>query len=218
MLLVAIIAPAIASAKASASRTKCQSNLRQIGNAISSYQTDWSGFYPNTDDRYLWMGRHWRWPLKRYVGLSADYDPAAPYDPNKSVNNNGGILACPSDKDARKTYDATSYGYSAAFYHTPDQVNSMNQDNLWKLASPGPQCVSQSSSEVSYPSKKAIVADWISNHSEDLVGWWDWRGARNYLFADGHVKFLQAKDILSAGDNFPDINLTKDGIHGKDIP
>lgn len=156
--------------------------------------------------------------MKRYVGLTASYDPTAPYDPNKSINNNGGVLVCPSDPDAKTKFDVTSYGYSAAFYHTAEQINSMTMDQLWRLDSPGPACMTRTFSDVTYPSKKAIIADWGTNHSVEKGSWWDWNGARNYLFVDGHVRFFRSKQILPALDNCPDINLTKDGIHGKDIP
>jgi prepilin-type processing-associated H-X9-DG protein len=41
-------------------------------------------------------------------------------------------------------------------------------------------------------------------------------GAGVYLFADGHVRYLESRQILPANDNLPDINLTKDGIRGAD--
>jgi prepilin-type processing-associated H-X9-DG protein len=210
--------PIFLGAKNTAKRTKCQSNLRLIGQAFSLYLSDWSDVYPNTNDPYLWMGRRWRWPLSRYIALTAKRDPSDQDNPNKSVGNTtGGILICPSDEQARMKWDATSYGYSAAFYHTPEQINSMTLANLWDPSNQGPPCTSQTISEVTYPSKKAIIADWNSNHSDDRVDWWHWEGSRNYLFVDGHVRYLRAKQIKPAGNDLPDINLTIDGLRGRDI-
>lgn len=216
-VLAAMLFPVMMSAREASRRTKCQSNLKQISHAFSFYLSDWSNTYPSTDDPYLWMGRRWRWPIGRYIRMTTQRDPNAPDDPNKSTGSRGGLLICPSDDSARAKFDATSYGYSAAFYHTPDQVNSMTTDHLWDASKPGPPCVPQNASEVLHPSRKALVADWTSNHSDDKVGWWDWRGSRNYLFVDGHVRHLSGRQIKPAVNNFPDINLTVNGIRGRDL-
>jgi len=216
-LLAAILFPVYASARDVARRARCQQNLRQIGDAFSSYLADWSNVYPNTGDPYLWMGRRWRWPLGRYLAMTARHDASSPDDPNKSVGNTGGVLFCPADPTARQMWDSTSYGYSAAFYHTPEQINSMTAAQLWDPSTPGPPCSPQSASDVSYPTKKALAADWLSSHSDEKVGWWSWLGSRNYLFVDGHVHFLRATRIRPAVDNLPDINLTINGIRGSDL-
>ena len=60
------------------------------------------------------------------------------------------------------------------------------------------------------------LAEWLTNHESMSVGWWDWQGARNYLFVDGHAKYVQAEQIQAAGNDYPDINLTIGGIGGTD--
>lgn len=205
--------PVLTNARESARQAKCQSNLRQIGNAFTMYLSDWSNLYPNTDNRYLWQGRGWRLPLSRYVAITAKVDPS---NASRSVGTTGGVLVCPSDA-AAKTYNYTSYAYSAAFYHTPDQINGMTKSQLYVAADPGPECVSQPASQVNFSSKKVLLGEWTSNHWTDKVTWWDWRGARNYLFVDGHVKYLRATQIRPAKDGLPDPNLTVDGISGRDF-
>ncbi len=155
--------------------------------------------------------------MERYLVLSTHRDPNAPNDPNKSTGGPPGILICPSDPQARKMWDSTSYAYSASFYHTPPQINSMTSEQLWDPSKPPPPCYPQMSSSVVYPSRKAMVADWLSSHSDEKVGWWSWDGSRNYLFADGHVRHLRARQIRPAVDAYPDVNLTVDGIAGRDI-
>lgn len=217
-ILAALLFPVFASARESARCASCQCNLRQIGIAFDAYVTDWSGFYPSDDSKagpYLWMGRRWRWPLARYVVLTMKKDSSAPDPALKSFGGSPGVLFCPSDPSARTLWDSTSYAYAAAFYHTPEQVNTMTLLDLYK--NPGPPCVPQPLSDVTYPSRKVLLADWQSNHSTDKVGWWDWRGARNYLFVDGHVKRLEAKQIRRAVDGYPDPNLTVNGIRGRDL-
>ena len=207
-VLAAILFPIFRAARESARRAKCQSNLRQIGDAFALYLSDWNDTYPNINDPYLWMGRRWRWPMTRYLAMSAQRDPNEPNNPNKSVGNTGGILICPSDPKAQMQWDSTSYGYSAAFYHTPEDVNTMTLGQLWDPTKSGPPCASQTTSDVSYPTRKALVADWLSNHTDVKVDWWNWAGARNYLFADGHVQYIVAVQIKPAVDGLPDIHLT----------
>jgi prepilin-type processing-associated H-X9-DG protein len=208
--------PAFARARDAARKSVCLSNLRQIGVAFAMYADDWDECFPNDGDPYLWMGRRWRWPLQPYLLLSAQRDPTAPSDPLRSVNNRPAVLICPSDTTAPGNWDSTSYGYCAAFYHTPDQVNHMTTDDLWKLDRF--PCVTQGLDSVAQPSKKVLVAEWLTNHDRPAVGWWDWRGARNYLFVDGHVRYLPARRLLPAVNNFPDPNLTVDGLEGSDLP
>jgi prepilin-type processing-associated H-X9-DG protein len=63
-----------------------------------------------------------------------------------------------------------------------------------------------------------LVAEWSANHEGLADGWWSWRGARNYLFVDGHVKYLPAGRLNPANNGFPDLNLTVNGVQGADVP
>lgn len=214
-LLAALLFPIFAQAREQGRKAVCSSNLRQIGLAFRMYGQDYDGCFPNNGDPFLWMGRRWRWLVQPYLALVAQRDPTDPTNPNKSVNHRPGILICPSDATAPVKWDSTSYGYSAAFYHTPAQVNAMTKEDLWRW--PRFPCVSQSEAAVQFPAQKALAAEWLTNHDPPPVGWWNWRGSRNYLFVDGHVKYLPARAIHPAVDGYPDINLTVDGVAGRDV-
>lgn len=214
-ILAAILFPVLARAREAGRKTTCVSNLRQIGNAFTLYGQDYDEFYPNTGDPLLWMGRRWRWPLQTYLGYGAQRDAVDPNNPNLSSGGASHVLICPSDATASSAYDNTSYAYAACFYHTPAQVNAMVTTDLYGPTAVG--CVSQSLAQVVEPSRKALVSEWQTNHEPPGRTWWQWGGARNYLFADGHVKYLQASAIKPAGNGYPDINLTKDGIAGADV-
>lgn len=218
--LAAIIVPVFARAKAQAKVSICQSNLRQLAAAFQAYAADWSDTYPCTGDPYLWMGRRWRWPVKRHIALAAHRDPDDPANPNKSVGPRRSVLLCPADTEAPNKWDATSYAYSASFYHSPEQINSMTTEQLFDAKSPGPPCAPQKVSDVLRPSKKALLGEWVSNHSAERTNWWDpeRRGARNYSFADGHVALVPAARIGPTVTDLPDVNLTRDGVRGTDIP
>lgn len=154
-------------------RVTCASNLRQIGLAFSMYLADWDGAFPNTGDPYLWMGRRWRWPLTSYLGQVLTGDSQHPNDPLHSARTPD-FLLCPSDPEAQGKWDATSYGYSAAFYHSPSQIAAMATSDLWKLDRF--PCITQREGGVAYPAKKVLAAEWLSSHSSTQVSWWDWRG------------------------------------------
>jgi prepilin-type N-terminal cleavage/methylation domain-containing protein len=226
-ILAAILFPVFAKARERAQVTTCLSNLKQIGVAFTLYAGDYDDGYPNVanpgtdgnpNDPYLWQGRRWRWPLAPYTALGAKRDPNAPGDPTKSVGGSQGVFTCPSD--ISHAYDATSYGYSAAFYHSPAVVNTMTMADLYQ--NPGVPCQTQRQSRVRYPTRKVLAAEWNSNHDRYAgdPGWWDpeRRGSHNALFADSHVRTVKTSQVLNAVDNLPDFNLTRDGILGFDVP
>jgi len=222
-ILAAMMMPVYLEAKQASQRAGCQSNLAQIAKAFESYTSDYDGCYPYRPDMMdgatpagesLWQGRFWRWALKKYVGYTPSYDAADPRGAKQSTHAWSSILRCPGDPTPGDVYDGTSYGYSAAFYHTPDQINAMKLPQLY--TEPDQPMSVVKTGDVKYPTKKALVADWLS-HTRDKSTWWTWGGARNYLLADGHVVYLDSKRIQPAVDGYPDINLTRNGVHGKDL-
>jgi prepilin-type N-terminal cleavage/methylation domain-containing protein len=211
-ILAAVIFPVFGAAREKSRAATCQSNLRQIGVALKLYVQDWDGCYPNTGDHTLWMGRKWRWPLQPYLALSARQVQGNPWT---STGNSPGILLCPSDAAARQQFDGTSYAYSMAFYHSPEQINALTKiEQTWTGYL---ECISQNEAAVLYPAQKALASEWTSNHEAPSVGWGSWDGARNYQLADGHCKYLKARRIQPGNDGWPDINLTHDGMAGRDI-
>jgi len=221
LVVIAIIAmiagmlfPVFVNAKKAAYRATCQSNLSQIAKAFEAYTGDYDGCYPNLDSKCLWMGRYWRWPMKRYVGFRAGYDPNDPQAEKQTTHVWNSILRCPADPIPGDVYDGTSYAYSAAFYHTPGQINAMTLPQLYDATAVSFATVKTNA--VVFPTKKALVGDWLT-HTDEKATWWTWGGSRNYLFADGHVVYVSASKVHPAVDSYPDINLTRDGVEGKDI-
>lgn len=210
-ILAAILFPVFARARETARRSACASNLRQIGLAFAQYTADYDERYPDTGNPFLFMGRYWRWPLQPYLALRAGNTG----NPLVAANYAAGILLCPSDTTSITSYDSTSYGYAAAFYYSSAQIDSFGSPFFWTLPGGG-VTTTQSEAAVAEPARKALVAEWFDNHAERTNTWWSWGGARNYLFADGHVKFLPAQRIRPANDGWPDINLTAGGVGGVD--
>jgi prepilin-type processing-associated H-X9-DG protein len=226
-LLVAILKPVLSRARESARKSVCQTNLRQIGTAFSLYISDHDGFYPCNGDPNLWMGRNWRVVIQPYLpGIKMQSSPPG-YHQTLTVQHSD-VLLCPSDERAVQVWERTSYAYSAAFFHSPSQINSLAP------ALRGSSCVTwartitalrnltpiaQSEAQVAFPTLKGLCAEWLSNHEKFSgdCGFWSWDGSANYLFADGHVKFLRRRQIAPAINDLPDINLTLDGTAGKDL-
>lgn len=67
-LLAALIVPAVTNALASAKRTSCKSNLKQIGIATMAYAADHDTFLPPVRDGGWSSGQEWMETLSPYLG------------------------------------------------------------------------------------------------------------------------------------------------------
>ena len=216
-VILSILLPGLGKARAFARRTACASNLHQIDIAMHSYLSTNDDTYPAAQDPlpknapkdpniWLWMGRGWRGFISKHLGGKIDA-------------NNPSVLLCPADKTAPIKWESTSYSYSLAFYHSPEDINSLKgaYRELTKLPP-----AAQKPVNVAKPDEKIIVGEWLSNHRRienvNDDGWWCWVGSRNYLFVDGQARFLKAVDIRTANDGNPNPNLTINGINGSDWP
>ena len=219
-LLLSILLPSLGKARSMAKRLVCSHNLKQINLAMRLYLDNNNDTYPCAQDPtptnpniWLWMGRGWRSFVEPYLGGNIDAD-------------NPSVLFCPADPTATEKYEATSYAYSMAFYHSPEQIEGMT-DPSYTCGSDGPfvQSIPQRSIDVAKPYGKILIGEWNSNHLPvtesgwcGFGGWWCWQGSRNYLFADGSVLYLAAEEIRPAQDGWPNPNLTVGGIKGIDWP
>lgn len=211
-LLLSVLMPSLGKARSAAMQVRCAHNLKQINLAMNLYIDGNEDRYPCAEDPlpagyWLWMGRGWRGFIE-------------PYLETKINERKPSVLWCPEDRVSKEKYESTSYAYSMAFYHSPEQVDSMSSPGD-TYSYPVPS-VAQRSSSVANPSGKVLVGEWLSNHmridADSDNGWWCKVGSRNYLFADGQVRFLAAKEIREANDGLPDANLTIHGIKGTDWP
>jgi prepilin-type N-terminal cleavage/methylation domain-containing protein len=210
-LLLALLVPSLGRAKSLARRVACSHNLKQIDLAMDMYTHDHDGKYPCAQDPvstqppyWLWMGRGWRHWVRPYLNAAIDV-------------NNPSVLLCPADRTDPAKYESTSYSYSMTFYHSPEQIDAMSAATD-TYTNPQPS-IAQRIGDVAAPSGKILLGEWLSNHTpvEKDQGWWDERGTRCFLLADGQAAFLEAKTIRRARDGLPDANLTVHGIKGRDL-
>lgn len=218
--LLAILVPGLGKARNMARRTVCAGNLKQIDLAMHSYLSIYDDTFPAAKDPldpskpyiWLWMGRGFRRFLMPHLGGNIDV-------------NNPSVLFCPSDKTDPGKWESTSYSYSMAFYHSPEQIDSLlysaNHAEQWDGNS-APPPIPQRNLSVKRLSGKIISGEWLSNHQRtgNVIddGWWCLVGRRNFLFVDGHVQFLKAEEIRTACDGNPNPNVTIHGIRGIDWP
>ncbi|MGQ9789379.1 MAG: prepilin-type N-terminal cleavage/methylation domain-containing protein [Armatimonadota bacterium] len=227
-ILAGMLLPVLMRARESARKATCQSNLKQIGTAFQIYLNDYDTYYPCNGDPNLWMGRNWRVLIQDYLpgGRMQSLPPG--YREPIAVKHSD-VLLCPSDSRAVWSWERTSYAYAAAFFHSPEQINGLEPALANSTCANASAIVialhtlptqAQNESNVLFPAQKALVAEWLSNHEPFAgdCGFWSWQGSANYLFADGHVKYLRRRQIAPAVNSLPDINLTRQGLAGKDIP
>ena len=210
-VLVGILVPVVGRARGMAHRTACASNLKQIGVAFGTYANSYDDFYPCAEDPvsaspfyWLWMGRGWRGLVAPFLGQQVD---AA----------NPSVLFCKADREAEAKFESTSYAYSMCFYHSPAQIDAMT--STADTYSNPQASIGQRVGSVGEPPCKVLAGEWTSNHEPvaDDKGWWTWGGARNFVFADGHVAFVEATSIRAANDGKPNPCLTRYGIRGRDV-
>jgi prepilin-type N-terminal cleavage/methylation domain-containing protein len=193
-LLLAILGPSLRKARSTARRVVCSHNLKQVGLAVDLYTSDHDTIYPCAQDPvsttppyWLWMGRGWRRWVEKYLSTNIDV-------------NTPSVLLCPADRTDPAKYESTSYAYSMAFYHSPEQIDAMSAaTDTYTNSQPS---VAQRAGDVASASGKILIGEWNSNHVpyENDKGWWEWKGARIFLFAGGQVGFLDARKIRPARD------------------
>jgi prepilin-type processing-associated H-X9-DG protein len=126
-VLVALLLPALSTARRAAQVTQCASNLRQINTALINYANEWKGAFPpnSAPIEAYWFNQS---AIGRYL-------PSPIKMPDQTVA--GGVLLCPADLEgAIRSYSMNVFASS----YVSDFVNaSMNatppRGRLFKLGS-----------------------------------------------------------------------------------
>ena len=213
-VLISILLPALQRARRAAQDVKCQSNLRQIGQAALMYATEWRGVMPRANTEVM-VGLvkaidDWAVTVEPYLRrIPEGVDPALAYrtDP---------ILACPSFTGDRTGPNFVQYGMNdyidyGKYRPTIDPLNVTGVDQF--LAGPYPP-INYKITQIKRPAETIMFAD-KSHHPNafapivqfSIFGFYT-PGYRhggkneyaNFAFVDGHVEALHKNESSTGND------------------
>lgn len=132
-ILVALLLPAVQSARQSAQRSQCASNLRQLGIAVHNYLTSFNGVLPPArvqvaDGSRWWFGG----TLNGSTEVDLSLGQLTPY-----FENNRGLTSCPTVDGTRlrRNYDGGTGGYGYNYkYLAPLEYAPPTWSPVWKRA------------------------------------------------------------------------------------
>jgi prepilin-type N-terminal cleavage/methylation domain-containing protein len=141
-ILIALLLPALTSAREAAKTTQCASNLRQLATAAIGYAQENRGYFPPAHYKYTTLNLH-RWHGTRPTTND-------PFDFETSPLRKwlvAGIKTCPSFEPARAGFEAAAggYGYSNNFVgsriaadefaYTPDSIDTPMKQTMIRRSS-----------------------------------------------------------------------------------
>lgn len=183
--LAAVLFPVLAKARERARRTQCISNMRQIGNAISMYCSDYNEKFP-----WAWRGNKdgLRPMLQEVMGSYVSAEA---------------IWKCPGDKGETFRDSPDSYGNDFASFY---ELEGSSYDypgrgfaRRWTLA---PFRGAKAIGQVRKPAMAPLLYEirpWHGDyHSTDMFMESD--GLYNVLYCDGHITQRAAKAWFADGD------------------
>lgn len=211
-ILAAMLLPALTSAKFSASKTLCASNMRQWGVALNLYSIDNNNSFPDNTDGVdvSWCGRYvqkfWEdYLMKQQRGATKDrfhviFCPTQKHDREADkfdIDGSGRILCGFFYLPFRKTND-THWSYNSQ--GLGDWAGKRKLNDLFASA-PVLMDIKQAAGTAGPDGKnaKVIPGGWgsssepISSHVRS--GTDGEPNGGNFLFEDGHVRWFRSRDI-----------------------
>ena len=202
-ILAAILFPVFAAAREKARQIVCGSNLRQIGSAVAMYQQDHDESFPPYFDvpQYAWGGG----AANAWPGILRSYSKS--YD----------IWWCPSDPQSLRAPRAHLGSYFVNTYLNGwCNLTAMNACgatacdaipiNLASIPYPVTTVVLGEAGGGGYLTSWTMWCDIWSRYSDCYAVDRKHSGGVNYLFVDGHVKWLQPRAFKSEN---PDRSLAR---------
>jgi prepilin-type N-terminal cleavage/methylation domain-containing protein/prepilin-type processing-associated H-X9-DG protein len=223
-ILASILFPVFARARENARRASCQSNLKQLGLAITMYAQDYDDTFPKAvEENYpgaIPGGAFFASPYNKWALWS---QIVYPY--HKSVQ----VLRCPSTSRDTATNNSGTANYGANRYvlaheddnkviplsalTRPSQTYLIFDSGSWNLRPTSSNSVKTSNSYQYVPgSKAAIIAAGInptvsSAYDQDFQSGRHFGGI-NIAYADGHVKWHRSEQMVAEALKYP--NSTND--------
>lgn len=196
-MLIALLLPALGTARRSAQAVVCMSQLRQIGQATHVYAQEHKQLLPRSTHSYLAHGvKPWGYALSPYLGYGNIAGPGPRWD---SLFN--GLYRCPSD-DRLETW---SYGKNTWFELTAGETGEIEG------TAQGPTY--NKLSDVKRPTATILFAELDSGSMADhiMAHFWYLGGkpevdtdrhgqTSNYAYVDGHVNPARFEDTFKQPD------------------
>jgi len=227
-LLAALLLPALRSARETAKRSACLSNLRQITQGLLIYADDYRGFLPPYrhdslgDFWYLWMQRLTK---DGYIGDNANW--------NYNGNFPKGIWRCPSERYApgdgpyplNNGWKGSHYGLNQAVFHRnastypgyidPNTHERTYSGNVRTISRPSDFYLLADASVDNSPTIGASTNPGYFRYSSSdtsaniethsyalLMPFWRHETGVTMGYIDGHVEFLNGNNYYTSGRSY----------------
>ncbi len=200
-LLIALLLPALGSARNRAVQLQCLNQLRQIGTAMVAYTNDHDGLYPpkqlkGSNSVFNWVGQ--KGDSGQYLNVGADVRYLNQYLAASGLGPDSPMLTarCPND---------TAYSGATAFMRVGSSYSSSHHANYNDLSTRPDNTGSIRVTEVLNPGR--LVAG--GEHGAHANAWSEpvnpafpagalryWHGDPNFfnvVFADGHAGYLEIR-------------------------
>ncbi|HAZ62666.1 MAG TPA: hypothetical protein DCZ72_03515 [Armatimonadetes bacterium] len=219
-ILAAILFPVFAKAREKARQASCLSNLKQIGLALMQYAQDYDETYPAWQDFHISWDWKDNWQAK--IGPYVKNGDVANFT---ALRNHSGIWRCPSVegwKSGTDTWWLCSYGMSMAvaysypirwsaggspYYGRPASLGGIGPLTMAKLDNPANTIFAGeggNSGRLDVPWNQRLYTYEVTYGYGPKNNAWEQpdrhTGGSNYLFADGHVKWLKAEEVYPFSD------------------
>lgn len=187
-----------------AARVACASNLREIGKALVMYANDNHGSFPQSTHGATDLEVSWVYTLAKYLG---DVDrvrisPADPRGEERLLNKGTSYLlnefmvvpraeTNPMDTDALKLYRIRKPSETITVFTASDRRGDATTDD---------HTHSRSWFRAPWPTSWTRITNDISVNRHGGKGQADLSGSSNYLYADGHVDAISARDLKARTD------------------
>jgi prepilin-type N-terminal cleavage/methylation domain-containing protein/prepilin-type processing-associated H-X9-DG protein len=114
VLLIALLLPALRTARDQSRSLGCAGNLRQLGNTMSAYAFDWQYFPVGIDQHAVNNERVWLWPPQLRM-MGADED----------------TMHCPATDDSTRWVPRFGSGEPAFYGYEPDEVRIRGRTHVF---------------------------------------------------------------------------------------
>jgi len=195
VLLLAVLIPALASARADSLCAACAWNQQQVHHAWHTFLEDHDGEFPYVPTQPAWHYAGVRFSAVDGRPLPDSRRPLTEYLPGPAIGPHGHILRCPADDGITGETEGVGTGRRTAFraYGTSYRANAMLLDA--RLSGRSTEQRGLRRSEVSTVAARLVLMGdpiWFELREETARDA-DWHSAAdkgNILFLDGSVKFM----------------------------